>query len=431
MSFSRILVISAYDIFENNDATSITIRSILKDWPKDKLYEIVCEMYEDRSNLTDKDRNKLFLSVNDINCGKIIKKLRNRKQKLIKENNINEFILIEGNSSREKTLQKIKLFLSATADLFPYEKNKIDDFVRIYNPEVIYLIPYGIRIMDVALYINEKYGIPIITHIMDDWFSTLYSFSKTQKLHRSIMIKKYIKLLNNSKSVFVISDAMKIEYKSRFPNINFVSLMNTPDVTINYRETPSKITQICYVGSLHLNRWSSLYKFCEIVSNLEKDDFRISVLSKDWNSVKQHFEKFNFIQSPGFLPPEQVKEEISLADSVLFIESFDESVKKYTKYSLSTKIPEYLSSQKPIIAIGPSGIASIDYLKNNNAALVLDDFNQNHWPKLLSDFFTNEKDIENLVKNAIELFKKNHDYSIIKNRVFSILNDSVGDNNPK
>lgn len=36
----------------------------------------------------------------------------------------------------------------------------------------------------------------------------------------------------------------------------------------------------------------------------------------------------------------------------------------------------------------------------------LDDFNQNHWPKLLSDFFTNEKDIENLVKNAIELFKK-------------------------
>ena len=431
MSFSRILVVSAYDIFENNDATSITIRSILKDWPKDKLYEIVCEMYEDRSDLTDKDRNKLFLSVNDINCGKIIKKLRNRKQKLIKENNINEFILIEGNSSREKTLQKIKLFLSATADLFPYEKNKIDDFVRIYNPEVIYLIPYGIRIMDVALYINEKYGIPIITHIMDDWYSTLYSFSKTQKLHRSIMIKKYIKLLNNSKSVFVISDAMKIEYKSRFPNINFVTLMNTPDVTINYRETPSKITKICYVGSLHLNRWSSLYKFCEIVANLEKDDFRISVLSKDWNSVKQHFEKFNFIQSPGFLPPEQVKEEISLADSVLFIESFDESVKKYTKYSLSTKIPEYLSSQKPIIAIGPSGIASIDYLKNNNAALVLDDFNQNHWPKLLSDFFTNEKDIENLVKNAIELFKKNHDYSIIKNRVFSILNDSVGDNNPK
>ena len=50
------------------------------------------------------------------------------------------------------------------------------------------------------------------------------------------MIKKYIKLLNNSKSVFVISDAMKIEYKSRFPNINFVTLMNTPEVTINYRE---------------------------------------------------------------------------------------------------------------------------------------------------------------------------------------------------
>ena len=47
-----------------------------------------------------------------------------------------------------------------------------------------------------------------------------------------------------------------------------------------------------------------------------------------------------------------------------------------------TKIPEYLSSQKPIIAIGPSGIASIDYLKNNNAALVLDDFNQLYYKVL-------------------------------------------------
>ena len=35
-----------------------------------------------------------------------------------------------------------------------------------------------------------------------------------------------------------------------------------------------------------------------------------------------------------------------------------------TKYSLSTKVPEYLSVGKPILAIGPAGIGSMDYLSD-------------------------------------------------------------------
>ena len=60
------------------------------------------------------------------------------------------------------------------------------------------------------------------------------------------------------------------------------------------------------------------------------------------------------------------------ADILLHVESFNEKMKKYTRLSISTKIPEYLASKRLIIAIGPVDIASIEYLKDNKAALILD-----------------------------------------------------------
>ena len=41
MQYPKILLISPYNIFEDNDATSISIRSILKNWPKEKIVEIL------------------------------------------------------------------------------------------------------------------------------------------------------------------------------------------------------------------------------------------------------------------------------------------------------------------------------------------------------------------------------------------------------
>ena len=54
----------------------------------------------------------------------------------------------------------------------------------------------------------------------------------------------------------------------------------------------------------------------------------------------------------------------------MHVESFDEKSKNSTRYSLSTKIPEYLNSGVCIFAYGPDDIASIEYLKENSVAFV-------------------------------------------------------------
>ena len=62
------------------------------------------------------------------------------------------------------------------------------------------------------------------------------------------------------------------------------------------------------------------------------------------------------------------------SDFLVHAESFDSENKKVTMLSISTKIPEYLSSNRCIVAIGPSEIASINLIKENDLGIVLSDY---------------------------------------------------------
>ena len=61
------------------------------------------------------------------------------------------------------------------------------------------------------------------------------------------------------------------------------------------------------------------------------------------------------------------------ADIVLHVESFEEKQKELVKYSFSTKIIDCLQSGNVVLGIGPSNIASIEYLKKIDGAFVIDD----------------------------------------------------------
>jgi glycosyltransferase involved in cell wall biosynthesis len=58
----------------------------------------------------------------------------------------------------------------------------------------------------------------------------------------------------------------------------------------------------------------------------------------------------------------QIAEIYAKADILLHMESFDKRAIASTKYSFSTKIPEYLSANKCVLAVGPDEVASVRYL---------------------------------------------------------------------
>src|SRR3546814_7688640 len=52
--------------------------------------------------------------------------------------------------------------------------------------------------------------------------------------------------------------------------------------------------------------------------------------------------------------------------------SFVDHYSKYARLSISTKVPQYLSVGRPILAYGPKSLASISYIKETGAGVVVD-----------------------------------------------------------
>lgn len=424
VKYPKILILSGYEILDAHDATSITIRSLLREWPQDRLCEIYCGMYEsDDHHIVQRD-SKLNLSVKNVWFGEYLLKLRARKNKVVTENTISELVSVKNQSFKDGLKQKLKFFFSASADMFSYRMTEVNDFISDQKPDLIYVIPYGKRILNLTLSLYKTYDIPVITHLMDDWPTTIYSGSYATLLQRKVTIDKFEKLLELSRSVFVISEAMKNEYETRYPNMKFTVFMNAPQIRLTKSTIPCSINKVICIGSLHLNRWQTLLELCKMIAH-NQQHLSINIYSNDWDKVKHHFDAFNFIQRKEVIAPEKITNELQQYDALLFLESFDPGVKTYTKFSISTKIPEYLGAQKPIIAIGPSDIASISYLKKNNAALVLDESNQKHWKSILLLSLNDELKLQTVINQAKSLFKSKHDADTINADFYKAVKDVV------
>jgi hypothetical protein len=66
----------------------------------------------------------------------------------------------------------------------------------------------------------------------------------------------------------------------------------------------------------------------------------------------------------GSLKSNELMVVLNKCDIPVHVESFDKKSIQATLLSISTKIPEYLSLEKPILAIGPKEVASMEYLEN-------------------------------------------------------------------
>jgi len=407
INYPKVLIISGCDFHHGTDATAITLRNIFSGWPVDNLSFLQLKSYNTVENTAE---NEYILDSRNLQLGNLLTKLRNKSDQIA---NTAPVLIIEKNVSRLQRLkQNFRLSISSSVDMFNYKiDDNLKDFIKNNNPDFIYLLPYGRRIIKLALDIRQQFNIPILPHFMDDWPSTIYKNSFLSLIQRKLTLKTLNNLLNTCEKSLVISDAMKKEFEKRYKKAQFFSLMN--DVKeysgsfIN-SELEEKVS-LCYAGGLHLNRWASLLELCKIVNgNISINEIAIYTSPNDWENVEMHFKEFPFIVYKGFIKQAEVLGTLDNYSVLIFIESFDENIKQYTRFSISTKIPEYLSLGKAIIAVGPSDIASITYLKENSLAIICDDTNRPIWNEVLKAGLTDSKLLKENIENGRTIFFKNH-----------------------
>lgn len=282
-------------------------------------------------------------------------------------------------------------------------------WVDEFDPDVIFLASGDYAfIYRIALELAKYKNIPLAVSCMDDYY--FYNKNENRFLGKAVhkaFMKQVRKTMDYASCIFPICEKMKMDYQELFHKPCYT--LNTPS-TITEPISLPKSNEISYIGNLGYKRHEQIIALGRVLKNLscEGKPYYIDVYSAESRPEKlKNLTEENGIRFHGAISAEEVLKVMGRSMAVIHTESFNKSTRRSVAYSVSTKIADSLASGTCILAYGPPEIASIKYLKDNNAAYCITD--EKEIENGLLEFISNHSLRKQIVKNAIALAKENHD----------------------
>jgi hypothetical protein len=341
-------------------------------WPIDRIAQIY-----DSDNAPDPTYCKKVwrFSSNDIPSVRFAKEVLGRVRKSARHSTI----MPSSNPVGQPTTSSNDLgLLAALGDVIPFKASSaLLEWADEFAPDVIYTLLGGSRICELVIQLSERLGKPIVPHFMDDWPSTIYESHRLRKVFRRVMNRRLTEVIRRAPIALAIgahmAEVMNSRYGKKFDYfMNCVECRNDLPVA---ELPPSRVVRFGYVGGLHLNRWRSLLALAETLDTLMRSgvpiSLEISAPTKDIELYGKLFKPFASVSRLFSISPDQVANVLGSYDVLVHAESFLPEDSRYTKLSISTKIPQYMAAGRPILAIGPSSLSSIQYVEQSKAGLTV------------------------------------------------------------
>ena len=302
-----------------------------------------------------------------------------------------------------------------------WKTKALDDFINEEKPDVYFIPIYPVIYMGkLQLHILKKHPKPCICYLWDDNYS--YKPCKGKPLayvHRFFLRKTVKKLAVNSTKMFTMTATQKSEIDTEF-GLN--SIILTKGINYDGREfdnaPPSSPVKMVYTGKLFLGRAQSLVEISKAMANINKNGEKIvfdiySPTAIEGNTLEML--NSNGCHFRGCVPKSEIDAIQQSADIVVFTESLEKSHRLDARLSFSTKITDYFKSGKCIFAIGDKEIAPIIYLRENDCAIIANEYSE--ISQQLEKLLENPDKIKEYGKKAFECGNRNHNENDIK-RIF-------------
>lgn len=285
---------------------------------------------------------------------------------------------------------------------------KLKKWAKSFNPDFVFFAPgesvFSYRIACKLASFLKK---PLVICCVDDYYIQTENQGQLFAKHYHKKLLKYAKkTIKQSIVSFAFNEEMANAYKELF-NRDFPVLYKAAREINNlpYKEKQG----FSYLGGLGLRRGEQLVSIGNALqkSNVSSLEKRIDVYSDNLPAeTKDSFNNNGGVMFRGQVSSSEVENVIAHSKAVFHVESFDKNLYERLRYSLSTKIPESLGSHTLLVAYGPKGLASIEYLKKHEAAIVSDNIEE-----LVSRLLTvvaDEEEYNRIVGNAYRLYLLNH-----------------------
>lgn len=264
--------------------------------------------------------------------------------------------------------------LSSLVDVSPVlPDNFLAKWTRGYEPDVVYSALGNMRMLGLATKLAQCAGCPLVPHFMDDWPNTLHGEGELAGVARIAMNRGLRRMFAHCRGGMTISALMAREYEARY-GIEFRDFMNCVDeewFAPSATGAGGDPVSLAYCGGLHLGRDEVLLHLGEVIEQLNTSGTAcvLNIYTPDADRYLSLFGHLPHV-SMRSLAPSAVRAALAQADVLVHVESFVPAHIEYTRWSISTKIPECLASGKAILAIGPRELASIRHLESSGAAVI-------------------------------------------------------------
>ncbi len=359
----KILLISHNPLSKVNN-NGKTLVSIFEGVPKDNIYQIYLN-----SDIPDYDGGCHYLQLNEKQIFKSVFKGKNiccREVDPTPEKVYSATVGVSSFGIHTKRLLRELVWKT------PLWKSKLKKWLKNKQFDIVFFMAGdGMFAYDIYRFVIRNVSAKGCMFFTDDYVIGKTSRSPIARLRQAMLKHKIKKTLPTVKSLYVISDEMKKAYDMLWDTDscvirNFsVEKKNTNDQ--KQADGKSDCLTIVYAGGLHYNRWKVLAQIANAlyeIKSLEKCKCRLKIYSAQniSDDIINQISVDGVSEFCGAASASEIADIYSNADILLHIEAFDKKAIASTKYSFSTKIPEYLSAGKCVLAVGPSEVASLRYL---------------------------------------------------------------------
>lgn len=392
-STPRVLIIGTVPF--KTDSPARALDSFFHFWPKDRLAQI----FSDRTNpikghcstlfqITDIDLIKRRFKRGDV--GTIfsyddLSYQESSSHSTKKENKFITFLFKVGKQRTSFTHLIRKLVWKRKYWL----NQKLKSWVADFRPECIFLsISDDFFIQDIGLYFAELYRIPIICQIDDDYiFNRKFSINPFYHIYKRMYEKQIKRVMSKKTSAVYICDKIKKAYNTKYGISGETIYLSSGVDRRPFKPINCQKPSIVYFGSIRLDRFKSLIDIANALYQIN-DSFRIEVFSdeKDGKYINP-LKKCKNIFFGGSIPYSDVVKKTSESDILLIVEGLSKFAIRSTRYSLSTKIADALTSGANLFAYGTNESGAIGYLKENDSAMVCT--NREHLVEMLTKLIFN------------------------------------------
>ena len=429
LPFLNVLVING-EPFNDITATGITMSNLFKGWPRDRIFQIYTANVVPNSNIC---ANNLRLSSRDLKpfCYFANRAESNGGLGDSAGGGARNGSGLSSSKGRSGFRDIVRKGAVPFLDFLPYQIRRENlAVVREFKPDVIYSMLGSIRMVRLVSRLAKELGIPVVPHFMDDWIST-YSVpgrSVGSPFHVRYLQSAVKQLFNSVPLAMSIGELMSREYSNRYSR-SFYDFMNPVEVPEFFLHPegrgPGRVVRFVYVGGLHLGRAECLMQIATQMQNLKNQGLPLALdifaPLHDADAATRLESIGDVVTYKGSVRPEGVGTVLSESDVAIHVESFSDECAEYTRLSVSTKIPQYFAAGIPVLAYGPSSLASCQYVGSSKAGVLVDRTEGSALGDVIRMLVLDSDVRTEMGKNGWAHARKSHEVAAVRDRFREVL----------